>query len=856
MFNRTQYKRIAAKILFIFVMAAIFLFGFTALSVFAKESTFGLEYGEELILGTQDIRVTVFKIIRVFLGLLGIIFLAIIIYGGWLWMSSGGEPERLNNAKRTLRNAAIGLFIVLASVSIVQYILNQLLNATGYGIEQPTQPTGEEYITGGLGNGIIDSHYPARDQQDVPRNTKIVITFKEEIAIKSFAANYDDKGTPDNISDDTIGTYSISDNKVTGNYATYDTSTNSFVIPDGEYVGIRGGSNGTIKIFERDDPSDILGVQEVRLSWTEDLKTYVFWPVDPLGSASEDIWYTVSLSTDIEKANGDLAFVGIVGDVGYEWSFETSTLLDLTPPRISSVFPIENSSEPRNVIIKINFDEAVDPTVTSGQALIKNGDNTGENLDDTSFDNITVMYDSNNDNIADTYVAGTFKISNQYKTVEFISQDACGINSCGETIYCLPGNSAFTVKIFAATLDLSAPNDNGFYAITPPDGVVDMANNSFDGNGNGTSQGTEDDDDEEYEVTRGNDHYDWNFTTTDDIDLTAPKIEETIPPYGAQGVSLTAPVETLFSKLMQSSTLNSTNMLLPIPQGSSWSGNYWIWSSDDYTNEKTRAYWEHDRFPDPEAEPDDTATKFEPEVTDGVRDVYQNCFQGQGPGNVAMTATVKKISLSDGGVLDSWNVNFFKREAASETLYAYNSSSSYISNHSEVDGNGNSDNDIAGITSTNGSYDNTARFFLYQNTATAGRLSLGFVLGDEGGSSNGRLKMIIEAPQGSYVAVSDDVDSESGLPEFRQTGSTASGNLEFTGDFSYGNNSDGGMLDLPSGLSSWEIIIKPESWSGMSDGLYFLSADSDGREIYQRNKFASGGSDDAEYELQIIYPAE
>jgi len=49
-----------------------------------------------------------------------------ILKAGVLWMASGGNDERLAAARRTLGSALIGTVIILASYSIVRFIINAL----------------------------------------------------------------------------------------------------------------------------------------------------------------------------------------------------------------------------------------------------------------------------------------------------------------------------------------------------------------------------------------------------------------------------------------------------------------------------------------------------------------------------------------------------------------------------------------------------------------------------------------------------------------------------------------------------------------------------------------------------------
>ena len=61
-------------------------------------------------------------IIQALLGLVGVIFFIMIIYGGVTWMTAGGNPENVGKAKKLIINAIIGLAIVTAAYSISYFI--------------------------------------------------------------------------------------------------------------------------------------------------------------------------------------------------------------------------------------------------------------------------------------------------------------------------------------------------------------------------------------------------------------------------------------------------------------------------------------------------------------------------------------------------------------------------------------------------------------------------------------------------------------------------------------------------------------------------------------------------------------
>jgi len=81
--------------------------------------------------GQQQLTSMIGLIINVLLSLLGIIFLVLIIYGGFLWMTSSGNEEQVKKAKTIIRDAIIGLIILLAAYAISRFVVDALVEATG-----------------------------------------------------------------------------------------------------------------------------------------------------------------------------------------------------------------------------------------------------------------------------------------------------------------------------------------------------------------------------------------------------------------------------------------------------------------------------------------------------------------------------------------------------------------------------------------------------------------------------------------------------------------------------------------------------------------------------------------------------
>lgn len=90
------------------------------------------EVGKSAGIGEQKpIEVIIGSIINIALGFLGIVLLVYLLYGGFLWMTSGGSEDGVKKAQTMIKNAVIGLVIIVAAFAISNFVLGSLVNATG-----------------------------------------------------------------------------------------------------------------------------------------------------------------------------------------------------------------------------------------------------------------------------------------------------------------------------------------------------------------------------------------------------------------------------------------------------------------------------------------------------------------------------------------------------------------------------------------------------------------------------------------------------------------------------------------------------------------------------------------------------
>ncbi len=71
----------------------------------------------------NDPRVVIGNTIKAAMSVVGSLALAMFVYGGFIWLLSGGSPEKVNKGKKILVWAFIGLVIIFSSYSILNFIL-------------------------------------------------------------------------------------------------------------------------------------------------------------------------------------------------------------------------------------------------------------------------------------------------------------------------------------------------------------------------------------------------------------------------------------------------------------------------------------------------------------------------------------------------------------------------------------------------------------------------------------------------------------------------------------------------------------------------------------------------------------
>lgn len=147
--------------------------------------------GQNAGLSAADPRVIAARVINIALGFVGIIMVCIMVYAGFLWMTAGGNQEQVERAQKYIRNAIIGVIIIVSSWAITTFVINKLLGAVGGGgggVSSGSSSGGGDFGTSGGAVGFqVRSITP---NGSVPlRNVEVRFLFTRDVQTSSVTSS-------------------------------------------------------------------------------------------------------------------------------------------------------------------------------------------------------------------------------------------------------------------------------------------------------------------------------------------------------------------------------------------------------------------------------------------------------------------------------------------------------------------------------------------------------------------------------------------------------------------------------------------------------------------------------------------
>ncbi len=338
-------------------------------------------------LTTSDLKTVVINVIKWILGILALVAVVLIIYGGIIWMTAAGNAEKIEKAKRIIIDAVIGLVIVLISWAIVTFVIAKILGVSGGGSVPPFRCTPGSVDPRCRGAGSIGLEIrsittdckPAPDaggsyQEGVFICSAINITFNHVLkgaSVQDAVNGADPKLIIEQCSDDTC-------------------SAGPVAIADGSALDGHPGAADNSQLFVNSSGAAFTNDLKAGAAWAARLdntgKNITFFHVPAL--YEKNTYYRVTIPKSIKDLNDD----GITGcrssnnamadldgcddHVGppgyYTWMMETGTDVDTLQPVVSSSYPSTaylgtgstaqpDQSVPRTPLINVHYNKAVLP---------------------------------------------------------------------------------------------------------------------------------------------------------------------------------------------------------------------------------------------------------------------------------------------------------------------------------------------------------------------------------------------------------------------------------------------------------------------------------------------------------------
>ncbi|MBI2637212.1 MAG: Ig-like domain-containing protein, partial [Parcubacteria group bacterium] len=307
------------------LLAAAFLFVSPPVSFAqtAGDSTqnFGLssEFSEVAVQSDRDLKSTITTIVNITLGFLGIVAVVIILYAGYLWMTASGNEERIARAKSILRNAVIGLVIIMSSWAIAAFVINRIGGAIGgRGGDAPGSDASLFPGSGSTAAFRVDSFETAHNGSDSSQDVQLCSSIQAQF---NHWLNTE-----------------VVENLKNGDTLTIKRNRSGTFIDE-----------GTIAIEKRNNVISFQRVDErgARVDWTP--------------NATYEVRLDETLKDTRGLALSDCADCDGARDGYHYWIFTTGTTRDSVAPTLAVAYPGNGETNvPRSTIFSVAFSESID----------------------------------------------------------------------------------------------------------------------------------------------------------------------------------------------------------------------------------------------------------------------------------------------------------------------------------------------------------------------------------------------------------------------------------------------------------------------------------------------------------------
>ncbi len=108
-----------------FLILTLFIFNFNFINA-DDNFNFGLEKVTSSYFGNADIPTVISRVIQIVMGLSATVMLIMILYAGFTYLISRGDPKKTTTALNLIKTSVIGIIIIVTAYSLSQFVINNI----------------------------------------------------------------------------------------------------------------------------------------------------------------------------------------------------------------------------------------------------------------------------------------------------------------------------------------------------------------------------------------------------------------------------------------------------------------------------------------------------------------------------------------------------------------------------------------------------------------------------------------------------------------------------------------------------------------------------------------------------------
>lgn len=119
------FKKLIPITLLVFIILPTTVLAFTEVAVNPLTNVKGA--APDALTDKGNLNVFLGTLVEGLLGLVGVLFVILIIYAGVQWMTAGGDATKVQKAKSIIIRAILGLIIIMGAFIITNYIIKEII---------------------------------------------------------------------------------------------------------------------------------------------------------------------------------------------------------------------------------------------------------------------------------------------------------------------------------------------------------------------------------------------------------------------------------------------------------------------------------------------------------------------------------------------------------------------------------------------------------------------------------------------------------------------------------------------------------------------------------------------------------